>query len=78
MTPISRRSRNGSVTRISRRRASTTSGAEIAKLTSGRGVDLVSDATYSEEGFVEAAKTVRRGGSWIVLGVGPGKTTRLV
>ena len=53
-------------------------GAEIAKLTSGRGVDLVFDATYSEQGFVETAKTVRLGGSWIVLGVGPGKTTRLV
>ena len=53
-------------------------GAEIAKLTRGRGVDLVFDATYSEQGFVETAKTVRRGGSWIVLGVGPGKTTRLV
>ena len=52
--------------------------AEIAKLTSGRGVDLVFDATYSEQGFVETAKTVRRGGSWIVLGVGPGKTTRSV
>jgi NADPH:quinone reductase-like Zn-dependent oxidoreductase len=52
--------------------------AEIAKLTGGRGVDLVFDATYSEAGFVETAKTVRRGGSWIVLGVGPGKTTRLV
>src|SRR5262249_51587380 len=51
--------------------------AEIAKLTSGRGVDLVFDATYSEQGFVETAKTVRRG-SWIVPGVGPGKTTRLV
>jgi NADPH:quinone reductase-like Zn-dependent oxidoreductase len=51
--------------------------AEIAKLTGGRGVDLVFDATYSEQGFVETAKTVRRGGSWIVLGVGPGKTTRL-
>jgi NADPH:quinone reductase-like Zn-dependent oxidoreductase len=52
--------------------------AEIAKLTSGRGVDLVFDATYSEAGFVETAKTVRQGGSWNVLGVGPGKTTRLV
>ena len=52
--------------------------AEIAKLTSGRGVDLVFDSTYSEQGFVETAKTVRRGGRWIVLGVGPGKTTRLV
>jgi NADPH:quinone reductase-like Zn-dependent oxidoreductase len=52
--------------------------AEIAKLTSDRGVALVFDATYSEVGFVETAKTVRRGGSWIVFGVGPGKTTRLV
>jgi NADPH:quinone reductase-like Zn-dependent oxidoreductase len=52
--------------------------AEIAKLTGGRGVDVVFDATYSEQGFVDSAKTVRRGGSWIVLGVGPGKTTRLV
>ena len=51
--------------------------AEIAKLTSGRGVDVVFDATYSEQSFVETAKTVRRGGSWIALGVGPGKTTRL-
>ena len=51
--------------------------AEIAKLTGGRGADLVFDATYSEAGFVETAKTVRRGGSWVVLGVGPGKTTRL-
>jgi NADPH:quinone reductase-like Zn-dependent oxidoreductase len=52
--------------------------AEIAKLTGGRGADLVFDATYSERGFIETAKTVRKGGSWIVLGVGPGKTTRLV
>ncbi|HLJ11271.1 MAG TPA: zinc-binding dehydrogenase [Planctomycetaceae bacterium] len=52
--------------------------AEIANLTSGRGVDLVFDATYSEQGFVETAKTVRQGGTWTVLGVGPGKTTRLV
>ena len=51
--------------------------AEIAKLTSGQGADLVFDTTYSERGFVETAKTVRRGGSWVVLGVGPGKTTRL-
>ncbi|HVI05486.1 MAG TPA: zinc-binding alcohol dehydrogenase family protein [Sphingomicrobium sp.] len=52
--------------------------AEIARLTGGPGVDLVFDATYSEAGFVETAKTVRPGGSWVVLGVGPGKTTRLV
>jgi NADPH:quinone reductase-like Zn-dependent oxidoreductase len=52
--------------------------AEIARLTDGRGVGLVFDATYSEAGFVETAKTIRPGGSWAVLGVGPGKTTRLV
>jgi NADPH:quinone reductase-like Zn-dependent oxidoreductase len=45
--------------------------AEIARLTGGRGVDLVFDATYSESGFVETAKTVRQGGCWAVLGVGP-------
>ena len=50
--------------------------AEITKLTDGRGADVVFDATYSEAGFIETAKTVRRDGSWIVLGVGPGKTTR--
>jgi len=47
-------------------------------LTDGQGVDLVFDATYNEVGFVETAKTVRQGGSWVVLGGGPGKTTRLV
>ncbi|MFF7188870.1 zinc-binding alcohol dehydrogenase family protein [Streptomyces sp. NPDC008222] len=52
--------------------------AEITKLTDGRGADLVFDSTYSEHSFVETAKAVRQGGSWIVLGVGPGKTTRLV
>jgi NADPH:quinone reductase-like Zn-dependent oxidoreductase len=52
--------------------------AKIAELTGGQGVDLVFDATYSEMGFVETAKTVRQGGNWVVLGVGPGKTTRLV
>ena len=50
--------------------------AEIAKLTGGRGADLVFDATYSEAGFVETAKRCGRG-SWILLGVGPGKTTRI-
>jgi hypothetical protein len=47
-------------------------------LSGGQGVDLVFDATYSEVGFVETPKTVRQGGNWVVLGVGPGKTTRLV
>ena len=51
-------------------------GAEVMKLTGGKGVDVVYDATYSERGFVETARMVRHGGSWIVLGVGPGKTTR--
>jgi NADPH:quinone reductase-like Zn-dependent oxidoreductase len=53
-------------------------GARIAQLTGGRGADLVFDATYSEAGFVATAKTLRQGGSWVVLGVGPGKTTRVV
>jgi NADPH:quinone reductase-like Zn-dependent oxidoreductase len=52
--------------------------AKIAELTGGKGVDLVFDATYSEAGFIDTAKTVRQGGTWVVLGVGPGKTTRLV
>src|SRR5262249_39235574 len=51
--------------------------AEIAKLTGGRGVDVVFDATYSEQGFVQTAQTVRRGGSWVVLGLGPGKAAGL-
>ncbi|GAB1818860.1 quinone oxidoreductase family protein [Herbidospora sp. RD11066] len=51
--------------------------AEIDELTGGRGADVVFDATYSERGFAETAATVRKGGSWIVLGVGPGRTTRV-
>lgn len=50
--------------------------AEIARLTQGHGVDLVFDATYSEDSFVATSKLVRHGGRWVVLGVGPGKTTR--
>jgi len=50
--------------------------AEIARLTHGRGVDLVFDATYSEDSFISTSKMVRPGGRWIVLGVGPGKTSR--
>ncbi len=50
--------------------------AEIARLTGGRGVDVVYDITYSEQSFVETARTVRDGGKWVVLGVGPGKTSR--
>lgn len=52
--------------------------ATIDSLTDGRGVDVVLDATYSETGFSESAKVVKEGGQWIVLGVGPGKTTRTV
>ena len=51
--------------------------AEIAELTGGRGVDLVFDATYSEAGFVETAKTVRQSGSWVVLGGRPRKDDTL-
>ena len=50
--------------------------AEIFKHTDGAGVDVVFDATYSEQGYVSTAKTVKIGGTWIVLGVGPGKTNR--
>jgi NADPH:quinone reductase-like Zn-dependent oxidoreductase len=52
--------------------------ASIADLTGGSGVDLVFDATYSESSFVETAGLVRKGGTWSVLGVGPGRTTRTV
>jgi NADPH:quinone reductase-like Zn-dependent oxidoreductase len=52
--------------------------AEIMKLTNGEGVDLVYDSTYSETSFVNTARMVRNGGKWVVLGVGPGKTTRMV
>ena len=51
-------------------------GAQIRKLTDGKGVDLVFDATYNEDSFVQTAQLVRPGGTWVVLGVGPGKTTR--
>jgi NADPH:quinone reductase-like Zn-dependent oxidoreductase len=51
---------------------------EISMLTGGRGLDLVFDATYSEASFVATAKTVRQGGTWVVLGVGPGRTTRVI
>jgi NADPH:quinone reductase-like Zn-dependent oxidoreductase len=52
--------------------------AEIAKLTNGKGVDLVYDTTYNEASFVTTAGMVRPGGRWVVLGVGPGKTSRRV
>jgi NADPH:quinone reductase-like Zn-dependent oxidoreductase len=50
--------------------------AEIAKLNDGKGVDLVYDTTYNEKSFVATSQMVRPGGAWVVLGVGPGKTTR--
>lgn len=50
--------------------------AEIFKLTGGRGVDVVFDATYSETSFAQTAEVVCQDGVWVVLGVGPGKTTR--
>jgi NADPH:quinone reductase-like Zn-dependent oxidoreductase len=49
---------------------------KVNEFTDGKGVDLVFDATYSETGFAESARTVRPGGKWVVLGVGPGKTSR--
>jgi len=45
--------------------------AKVKELTHGKGVDLVFDATYSEAGFAESAKTVKPGGKWLVLGVAP-------
>jgi NADPH:quinone reductase-like Zn-dependent oxidoreductase len=49
---------------------------EVSRLTDGRGLDLVFDATYSEDSFVASSNMVRPGGRWVVLGVGPGKTSR--
>jgi len=48
----------------------------VARLTDGKGVDLAFDPTYSEASFVATANMVRPGGRWVVLGVGPGKTSR--
>jgi NADPH:quinone reductase-like Zn-dependent oxidoreductase len=47
--------------------------AEIAKLTGGRGADLVFDATYSEAGFVETAKRCVRAGAGSYSGSAPAK-----
>jgi len=42
--------------------------AEVAKLTGGRGVDLASMPPTASQGFRrQPRKTVRQGGSWIVL-----------
>lgn len=51
--------------------------ARVLDLTSTRGADVVFDATYNEDSFIQSARTVRPGGKWVVLGVGPGKTTRV-
>lgn len=56
------------------KREDTTSG--VLNLTEGRGADVVFDPTYSEQSYVDSAKAVREGGKWIVLGVGPGRTSR--
>ncbi|SOE87570.1 NADPH:quinone reductase [Burkholderia sp. YR290] len=50
--------------------------SEIARLTNGKGVDVVCDMTYSESSFVQTAKTIRTGGKWIELGGRPRKTMR--
>ena len=55
----------------------TISPLEMLRLTGGKGADVVFDATYSEKSFVDSARMVREGGTWIVLGDGPGKTTRV-
>ncbi len=52
--------------------------AKVMSLTDGRGVDVVFDLTYSESSFVKTAELVARDGVWVVLGVGPGQTTRKV
>ena len=49
---------------------------EVARLTNGEGVDVVFDATYNEDSFAATSQMVRAGGRWVVLGVGPGKTSR--
>jgi len=50
---------------------------KILELTHGKGVDLVYDATYSEQSFIHSASAISPAGHWIVLGVGPGKTSRV-
>jgi len=42
--------------------------ASVLKLTDGKGVDLVYDATYLPDSIVTSAKTVKEGGTVIVLG----------
>ncbi len=40
----------------------------VFELTQGEGVDIVYDSTYLESSFEKSIKTVKKGGSWIVLG----------
>ncbi len=40
----------------------------VLQLTGGQGADVVYDSTYLESSFEKSTKTVREGGSWIVLG----------
>ncbi len=40
----------------------------VLELTGGQGVDVVYDSTYLESSFEKSTKTVKEGGSWIVLG----------
>jgi len=40
----------------------------VLELTQGKGVDIVYDSTYLESSFEKSIKTVKEGGSWIVLG----------
>jgi NADPH:quinone reductase-like Zn-dependent oxidoreductase len=39
----------------------------VLELTQGQGVDIVYDSTYLESSFEKSIKTVKEGGSWIVL-----------
>jgi NADPH:quinone reductase-like Zn-dependent oxidoreductase len=40
----------------------------VLELTDGQGVDVVYDSTYLPSSFKKSVKTVKEGGSWIVLG----------
>ena len=40
----------------------------VLELTGGQGADVVYDSTYLESSFEKSSKTVKEGGSWIVLG----------
>jgi len=42
--------------------------ARVLELTQGQGADIVYDSTYLESSFEKSIKTVKKGGSWIVLG----------